>query len=102
MTPRPPGSSPVPATTLISHSGRLADLGRREEALAAIEEAVTAYRELAAARPDAFLPDLALALNNQSIRLADLGRGGAQAANEEAVTAHRQLAAAPPAAFLPD
>ena len=37
-------------------SNRLSDLGRREEALAAIEEAVTIRRELARARPDAFLP----------------------------------------------
>ncbi len=37
----------------------LSDLGRREEALAAAEEAVGLYRELAAARPDAFRPDLA-------------------------------------------
>ena len=39
---------------------RLADLGRREEALAAIEEAADIHRELAAARPDAFRPDLAI------------------------------------------
>ena len=44
----------------------MADLGRREEALAAIEEAAAIYRRLAEARPDAFLPDLAAALNNQS------------------------------------
>ncbi len=40
---------------------RLSDLGRREEALAATQEAVDIYRQLAAARPDAFLPDLARA-----------------------------------------
>ena len=38
----------------------LADLGRREQALAAIQEAVTIFRDLPAARPDAFRPDLAL------------------------------------------
>ena len=37
-------------------SARLADLGRREDALAAIQEAADTYRELAAARPDAFRP----------------------------------------------
>ena len=57
-----------------NQSGRPADLGRREDALAAIEEAVTAYRQLADARPDAFLPNLAASLNNQSVRLADLAR----------------------------
>ena len=44
---------------LVDLSIRLADLGRREEALAAIEEAAGIYRQLAEARPDAFLPDLA-------------------------------------------
>ncbi|MGO9296536.1 MAG: tetratricopeptide repeat protein, partial [Streptosporangiaceae bacterium] len=87
---------------LISLSNRLSDLGRREDALAAVEEAVTAYRQLAAARPDAFLPDLAMSLNNQSGRLSELGRReDALAAIEEAVTIRRQLAAARPGAFLP-
>jgi hypothetical protein len=49
-------------------------VGRREDALTAIEEAVKIRRELAAARPDAFLPDLAGSLNNQSNRLRDVGR----------------------------
>ena len=84
-------------------SNRLSDLGRREEALAVIEEAVTIYRELARARPDAFLPDLAMSLNNQSLRLSDLGRREeALAVIEEAVTAYRELARARPDAFLPD
>ena len=38
------------------------DLGRREEALAAAQEAVDIYRRLAQTRPDAFLPDLATSL----------------------------------------
>ncbi len=41
---------------------------------AAIEEAVNLRRQLAAAGPDAFTPDLAQSLNNMSGRLADLGR----------------------------
>jgi hypothetical protein len=52
---------------------RLRDL-RREEALAAIQEAVGIYRELAAARPDAFRPDLASSLNNLAADLGALGR----------------------------
>ena len=84
------------AMSLNNQSDRLADLGRREEALAAIEEAVTIRRELAAARPDAFLPDLAMSLNNQSSRLSELGRReDALAAIEEAVTIRRELAARP-------
>jgi hypothetical protein len=35
---------------------------------------VEAFRRLAETRPDAFLPDLAKSLNNQSNALSDLGR----------------------------
>jgi hypothetical protein len=42
---------------------------------------VAAGRELAVARPDAFLPDVAVSLNNQSGRLSQLGR------REDALTA---------------
>ena len=81
----------------------MAGLGRREEALAAIQEAVTIYRELAAARPDVFRPDLASSLNNLSIRLAGLGRREeALAAIEEAAHIYRELAAARPDVFRPD
>jgi tetratricopeptide (TPR) repeat protein len=91
------------AGNLVNWSFWLSELGRREEALAAVEEAVTIRRELAAARPDAFLPGLATALNNQSNRLSGLGRREeALAAVEEAVTIRRELAAARPDAFLPD
>ena len=40
----------------------LSELGRRKEALAAAEEAVRIRRGLAAQRPDAFIPDLAMSL----------------------------------------
>jgi hypothetical protein len=46
-----------------------ADLGRLEETLAAIEEAARTYRELAAARPDAFQHGLANSLNTLALRL---------------------------------
>jgi tetratricopeptide (TPR) repeat protein len=96
------GDSEKHGQNLIHLSNWLSRLGRREEALAAIEEALTAYRQLATARPDAFLPDLATSLNNQSVFLAHLGRREeALAAIEEAVTIRRQLAAARPDAFLP-
>ncbi|MDP8943911.1 MAG: tetratricopeptide repeat protein, partial [Actinomycetota bacterium] len=91
------------ADLLNNLSIRLADLGRREDALAAIEEAVESYRRLAEARPEAFGPDLAMSLNNLSNRLADLGRReDALAAIEEAVEIHRRLAEARPEAFGPD
>lgn len=41
---------------------RYANLGRREEALEATEQAVQSYRQLAERNPDAFLPDLARSL----------------------------------------
>jgi len=85
------------ARWLVDLSTRLADLGRREEALAAIEEATGIYRQLATARPDAFLPNLAASLNNQADCLARLGRREeAFAASEEAITIRRQFAAARP------
>ncbi len=82
------------AGSLNNLSKVLAGLGRREEALAASGEAVGIYRELAAARPDAFRPDLAGSLNNLAIWLAGLGRPEeALAAIQEAVTIRRELAA---------
>ena len=90
------------AGRLLKLSKRLAELGRREEALAASEQATGIYRQLAETRPDAFLPNLATSLNNQSLRLAALGRREeALAAIEQAVTIRRQLAETRPDAFLP-
>ena len=60
-------------------------------------------RQLAAQRPDAFLPDLARALTNRGAMLHALGRReDALQATEEAVSIGRQLAAQRPDAFLPD
>jgi tetratricopeptide (TPR) repeat protein len=84
-------------------ANRLSDLGRREDALAAAEEAVRRYRALAAARPDAFTADLARCLNNLAAMLRDLGRReDALAAAAEAVRLYRALAAARPEAFTTD
>ena len=53
-------------------------------------------------RPDAFLPDLAITLNNISVHLYDLGRGEeALAASREAVDIYRNLVITRPDAFLP-
>jgi tetratricopeptide (TPR) repeat protein len=104
------------AQLLNSRSSRLSDLRRWEAALEAIDEAVGIYRELAKAHPDAFRPDLAGALNNQSNRLGDLARDAhrrrlmpvwlgrlqeALDAIDEAVDIYRELAKADPDAFLP-
>jgi tetratricopeptide (TPR) repeat protein len=91
------------AASLNNLAVRLGDLGRREDALAAIREAVTILRALAAARPDAFRPDLASSLNNLAADLAGLGRReDALAAIQEAAGIRRELAAARPDAFRPD
>ncbi|WP_240810346.1 tetratricopeptide repeat protein [Actinomadura sp. WMMA1423] len=90
------------AGSLNDLSVRLGELGRREEGLEAITEAVEVYRRLADARPDAFLPDLAGSLNNLSVDLGALGRReeGLEASTE-AVEIRRRLADARPDAFLP-
>jgi tetratricopeptide (TPR) repeat protein len=62
------------AVSLNNLSGRLAEAGRREQGLAAIEEAVSVYRQLAAGNAAAYEPDLAMSLNNLSVRLAEAGR----------------------------
>ncbi len=91
------------AGSLDKLSLRLADLGRREEALAAAEEATAIRRELTDARPDAFRPLLAGSLHNLAYRLADLGRREeALAAIDEAVTIRRELATRWPNAHRDD
>jgi tetratricopeptide (TPR) repeat protein len=98
------------AGELNSLSVRLGELGRREEALAAVREAVVIRRRLAGANPAAYLPnpaaylpDLAGSLNNLSVHLGRLGRREeGLAAAEEAVEAYRRLAEANPAAYLPN
>jgi tetratricopeptide (TPR) repeat protein len=81
----------------------LSDLGEREAALAAAREAAELYRALAAQRPDAFRPDLAMSLNNLAAMLSELGeREAALAVAREAVELYRALAAQRPDAFRPD
>ena len=83
---------------------RLRAVGRREDALSAAEEAVTAFRALAAkASPDAILPDLPFSLTNLAARLSELGRfDEALSAIKEAVEIQRTLARLRPDAILPD
>ena len=68
----PTPSSPTSPASLNNLGLDLSDLGRREEALAASQEAVEIRRRLAAARPDAFLPDLARSLSALSDAFAAL------------------------------
>jgi hypothetical protein len=91
------------AGSLNNLSLRLSDVGRPEDGLTAITEAVQLYRELATTQPDAFLPDLAMSLNNLSLRLSDVGRPeDGLTAITEAVQLYRELATTQPDAFLPD
>jgi len=83
---------PYLARSLNNQSNRLSDMGRREEALAAIEEAVTIYRQLAQRWPAAFVPDLVMSLNNLADALATLRRKSeADAARVEAARFSREI-----------
>ncbi len=88
------------AASVNNLSIRLSDLGHREEALVAGQEAVDVYRELSQSRPDAFQPDLAMSLNNLSNRLSVLGRREeALEAVQDAVAIRRNLSQSRPDAF---
>jgi tetratricopeptide (TPR) repeat protein len=77
--------------------------GEREKALATGEEAVRLHRALAGGSGDAFLPELAPALNNLSELLSDSHRHDeALAAGEEAVRLYREVAGRNAGAFLPE
>jgi tetratricopeptide (TPR) repeat protein/nucleoside phosphorylase len=82
---------------------RRSELGRTEEALEPMREAVSIWHKLAAKRPDVFLPQLAISLNNIGIILSEMGRHDeALAVTQEAVNYHGILARRSPYVFLPD
>jgi tetratricopeptide (TPR) repeat protein/nucleoside phosphorylase len=82
---------------------RLSDMGQREEALKAAQEAVALHRILAQRNPDAFQPDLAMSISNLGATLSDMGqREEALKAAQEAVALRRVLAQRNPDAFQPD
>ncbi|WP_346139777.1 tetratricopeptide repeat protein, partial [Kutzneria viridogrisea] len=88
------------ATHLNDLSIRLGELGRWEEGLATIIEAVEILRRLAEQRPEVFLPDLAMSLNNLAIRLGESGqREEALMSITEAVQVYRRLAEQRPEVF---
>jgi hypothetical protein len=91
------------AALLLRLSMRRSHAGDRVGALAAVDESVDLYRELAQADPAEFQPHLAGSLNNLSVLRAETGdRAGALEAITEAVGLQQQLAQANPAAFAPD
>ncbi|GFJ95229.1 tetratricopeptide repeat protein [Phytohabitans rumicis] len=84
------------------HAIRLAEAGRRAEALTASQEAVALFRELVAGNRDGYLPALALSVNNHAVRLADAGRRAeALTAIEDAVAYYRELVEGNRDAYLP-
>jgi tetratricopeptide (TPR) repeat protein len=91
------------AARLLERGTRLTDLGEREPALAATEEAVDLHRRLVVINPSAFQSRLAGSLNNLGIRLSDLGRHeGALEATSEATRLFRTLAGRNPDLFQPE
>jgi tetratricopeptide (TPR) repeat protein len=80
------------AKWVVWHALRLAEVGRRDEALTASQRAVDLYRDLAAVDRDAHLSDLAMAVNNHGLRLREAGRRDeAFATAQEAVDLYRKL-----------
>ncbi len=73
---------------------------RPEDPVPGYLEAVAAYRELAETHPGRYRADLATALTNLGLRLAELGRPGeALEAGREALAICRELEEADPASF---
>ncbi|MFD5367833.1 tetratricopeptide repeat protein, partial [Streptomyces sp. NPDC127103] len=99
----PAAYEPDLATSLSSLALRLTEVGRRNEAVTATEEAVAIRRRLAADNPAAHEPDLAASLSNLASWLSEVGRRNeALLPCEEAVKIYRRLAAENPAAYEPD
>lgn len=90
------------AIWLNSLSNRLKDVGLREEALEAVQEAVSIRRNLASLHPEAFRSALAMSLHTLAHLLSDAGRKDeALEAGQEAVSLHRDLASLQPEVFRP-
>ena len=90
------------ATSLNNFANRLSDAGQWQKALDAAQESTALFRQLAAANPDAFRPDLAMSLNNLAKILSELGlRQEAIEIAQETTNLYRELADANPDAFRP-
>ncbi|WP_131732659.1 tetratricopeptide repeat protein [Actinomadura formosensis] len=91
------------AMSLNNHALRLAETGRRAEAVPVSQEAVTLRRELTDLNRDAYLPNLAASLNNHAALLAETGRRAeAVPVSQEAVTLYRELTDLNRDAYLPN
>ncbi|MFB6690065.1 tetratricopeptide repeat protein, partial [Streptomyces virginiae] len=99
----PAAYEPELAASLSNLGNRLAEEGRRAEALTASEQAVEIRRRLADRNPAAHEPDLARSLSNLGNRLSEEGRRAeALTAEQQAVEIRRRLADRNPAAYEPD
>lgn len=102
----PPGETPRALVEQARFRGGLGSLlgtlGRRQEALGYVKEAVALYRTLAEVSPEVFRGDLALGLTDLGVVQGELGqREEALAAMQEAVALRRALAEESPREFLP-
>ncbi|MFE7871788.1 hypothetical protein ACFUYE_15715 [Micromonospora humida] len=96
----PPGDQ---ARWMGEHALRLADVGRRSEALTTSRETINLYQQLTTTNRDAHLPALAISLNNHAIRLAEAAQHTeALTTSHEAVNLHRELTTTNRDAHLPD
>ncbi|MGX4653133.1 hypothetical protein ACWCHM_05540 [Micromonospora sp. SCSIO 07396] len=90
LTPDTPPD--VQARWMSAHSIRLAEIGRRIEALTTSHEVVNLRRELTTTDRDAHLPHLAMSLINHAVRLAQAGRHtDALTTSHEAVNLYQEL-----------
>lgn len=98
-----PRANVMRAAVLNNLATVLSKLGHREEALAKSQEAVRIYEQLAQARPDMFLTNLAVSLNTLVVALSHLDRREETLAKaRESVRIRQQLAQARPGASVPD
>ena len=85
--------------SLTNLANALSALGQYQPALAAVEEAVTIFRELAAQRPDTFQPNLAVSLAVRANCLDVLNPADALATDLEAIKTLSSAFVQRPAAF---
>ncbi|MQA24459.1 MAG: tetratricopeptide repeat protein, partial [Micromonosporaceae bacterium] len=95
-----------PAEIAAIHSTRalrLANAGRRGDALTFSQRAVDLREELADGNREAYLPNLAMSVNNHAVRLAEAGRrGDALTFSQRAVDTYEELADSNREAYLPN
>ncbi|WP_329012104.1 tetratricopeptide repeat protein [Micromonospora rifamycinica] len=85
------------------HAVRLAEVGRRTEALTTSQEAVNLRRELTTTNRDTNLANLAASLNNHALQLAEAGRRTeALTTSQEAVNLRRELTTTNRDTYLPN